>query len=46
MKSISSLMTVLILTGCLASTKSSVGVACDYRQEVPFNDMPLACQGR
>jgi hypothetical protein len=46
MKSITGLLTVLILTGCLASTNSSVGVACDYRQEVPMYDMPLACQGR
>jgi hypothetical protein len=46
MKSISSLITALILTGCLASTQSSVGVTCDYRQEVPMYDMPLVCQGR
>ena len=36
----------LALSGCLASTTSAVGVNCDYTQDKPLWEMPLACQGR
>jgi len=32
------------LTGCLASTKSAVGVNCDYSKGQPLWEMPLDCQ--
>jgi hypothetical protein len=36
----------LCLSGCLASTTSPVGVNCDFSQEKPLWEMPVACQGR
>jgi hypothetical protein len=33
------------LSGCLASTSSSVGVVCDYSQGKPLWELPLPCQG-
>jgi len=36
----------LILTGCAASSTSSVGVNCDYSQGKPLWELPLVCQGR
>ena len=37
---------ILILTGCAANSTSPVGVNCDFSQEKPLWQMPLACQGR
>jgi hypothetical protein len=37
---------VWVLSGCLASTTSPVGVNCDYSQGKPLWEMPLDCQGR
>lgn len=37
---------ILCLSGCLASTTSPVGVNCDFSQEKPLWEMPVACQGR
>ncbi len=39
----SALMLVLLLTGCLASSTSPVGVNCI--PGTPFADMPVACIG-
>jgi hypothetical protein len=36
----------LALSGCLASTTSPDGVNCNYSQNKPLWEMPLACQGR
>ena len=36
----------LLLSACLASTSSPVGVNCDYSQEKPLWEMPVACQGK
>lgn len=41
-----SIWVLLALTGCLASTTSPVGVNCDFSEEKPIWEMPLACQGR
>jgi hypothetical protein len=49
MKSVFNFFLVLLtlaLSGCLASTTSPVGVACDYRQNMLLWQMPLVCQGR
>ena len=35
---------VLVLSGCLASTTSAVGVNCDYTKGKTLWEMPLACQ--
>ena len=37
---------VSVLSGCLASNTSPVGVNCDYSQGKPLWEMPLVCQGR
>jgi len=34
------------LSACLASATSPVGVNCDFSQEKPLREMPVACQGR
>ncbi len=34
------------LTGCAASTTSSIGVSCDFSKGIDLRDLPLACQGR
>ena len=39
-------ISILGLSGCLASTYSPVGVNCDYSQGKPLWEMPLDCQGR
>jgi len=36
----------LILTGCAASSKSPIGINCDYSQNKPLWELPLDCQGR
>lgn len=36
----------LVLSGCLASSTSPVGVNCNYGEGKPLWEMPLACQGR
>jgi outer membrane biogenesis lipoprotein LolB len=41
-----SALATLVLTGCLASTTSPVGVNCDFSQDKPLWEMPVACQGR
>jgi PBP1b-binding outer membrane lipoprotein LpoB len=50
MKKLSLTLTViffaLALNGCLASTTSPDGVNCNYSQEKPLWEMPIACQGR
>jgi hypothetical protein len=46
LKAFSSTLLILVLSGCLASTTSPVGVNCDFSQEKPLWEMPLACQGR
>ena len=46
LKALSSTLLVMVLTGCLASTKSPVGVNCDFSQGKPLWEMPLDCQGR
>ena len=34
------------LGGCLASATSPDGVNCNFSQEKPLWEMPVACQGR
>ena len=36
---------VLALSGCLASTTSSVAINCDYTQGKALWELPLVCQG-
>lgn len=31
---------------CSASSKSSIGMSCDFSNGVPIREMPLICQGR
>jgi hypothetical protein len=42
-----SLMVVasVMLSGCLASSRSEAGLNCDYKPGVPIWEMPVACQG-
>jgi hypothetical protein len=35
----------LILSGCLASTTSPVGLNCNFSQQKPLWEMPPACYG-
>jgi hypothetical protein len=37
--------TSLMLSGCLASSKSASGLNCEYAPGVPLWEMPVACQG-
>ena len=46
LKAFSPTLLVMVLTGCLASTTSPVGVNCDYSQGKPLWELPLDCQGR
>lgn len=34
-----------ILSGCMASTASTVGVSCNYSQGKLLWELPLTCQG-
>jgi hypothetical protein len=35
----------VMLSGCLASSRSAVGLNCDYRPGLALWEMPVACQG-
>lgn len=37
-------LTTLLLSGCLASTSSPDGVACDFSTGKPVWELPLVCQ--